>query len=691
MHKEKDIEAPGDNSNQPEQVTQESPSGPQDTDHVTSGSAEPAGLSGITDDSSDDALDNPAIPAEKPPLWGILPEVAAAGVESFDDLPLHETVRQALRTIGWAAPTPVQKLCLPYTLRGRHVAGFAQTGTGKTAVFLLTICHQILSKMAEAKATKSSSPDERTAEGVLKVRAVVLAPTRELAMQIEQDAEVMLANAGLTSLTVIGGMDYDKQVKRIKEGVDVIFATPGRLKDYVQKRYVDLSAVQVFVCDEADRMFDMGFIEDVEFFLAKLPETCQRLLFSATTNDEVKELAFEYLETPEYISVNPEEITPEKIVQYAYHCHATEKLRVMLGMLAEHQPDCAIVFTNTKLTAEWLHFKLENNGIEADLITGDLPQNKRIKLIQRIKDGKLKALIATDVASRGLHISRITHVYNFDLPEEPANYIHRIGRTARAGAKGNAYSLVCDDYGHNFSAINELLGPNGTIETHWPPEAYLTLEDKAGNPFAERYKAWQEQKERNAAGRSRRPEGAFEGGRDRGGYGGPSSGRNQNQSSQRGPRSGDRGEGGERNQQYSRDRSQSAANGGGRRGSFQGPKGTSEGGSFGRDQNAGGRRPHQGQRGGPQDGASQGAGSFRSRDSKGVPRRGGVDASQRDRRPKDGQGQGYAGRTKNDSRPGSSSRPYSSGPAKSIETQKPSFLQLFRRLIKAVFGWSSKK
>lgn len=441
-------------------------------------------LDEVASDSSD--REERKISPEKIPLYGIKPEDAAQGIDTFLDLPLHEKVRDAVRKIGWSAPTPVQKLCLPYTLRGRHVAGFAQTGTGKTAVFLLTICHQILSQR-DLKSSSEAGPP--SGDEPVKVRAVVLAPTRELALQIEQDAEVMLKEAGLVAISVIGGIDYDKQVKRLREGVDILFATPGRLKDYVQKKFVDLSNVQVFVCDEADRMFDMGFIEDVEFFLEKIPEESQKLLFSATTNDQVKELAFEYLETPEYISVNPEELTPEKIEQKAYHCHATQKLRVMLGMLKDHQPECSIIFTNTKLTAEWLHFKLEKNGIEADLITGDLPQKKRIRLIQRIKDGKLKALIATDVASRGLHISRITHVYNFDLPEDPANYVHRIGRTARAGAKGHAYSLVCDDYGHNLDGINTLLSGHFTLQSIWPPETYLEIVDVAGNPFADRYKS----------------------------------------------------------------------------------------------------------------------------------------------------------------------------------------------------------
>lgn len=428
---------------------------------------------------------------------GLIPQMSAedvaAGITSFDDLPLSERTKEAIKKVGWNSPTPVQKLCLPLTLRGRQVAGFAQTGTGKTGVFLITIANRLL---------------EKQPEGDKKTRAIVLAPTRELAMQIEQDAQPMFDFLGLSSIAVFGGIDYEKQAKRIREGIDVIFATPGRLKDYCQKKIVNLSEIELFVCDEADRMFDMGFIDDVEFFLEKIPEESQKLLFSATTNDEVKELAFEYLDNPEYISVTPEVITPEKITQRAVHCNATEKLRVLLGLMREHDPGCAIVFTNTKLTAEWLHYKLTGNGFDVDLITGDLPQKKRIKLIQRIKEGQLKALIATDVASRGLHISKVTHVYNFDLPDDPANYVHRIGRTARAGASGNAWSLVCDDYGHNMTAINEMLG-DVAVTSEWPKAEYLQIQDQAGNPYTEGVLT------RERPGASRR-EGGRDGGRDGG-------------------------------------------------------------------------------------------------------------------------------------------------------------------------------
>jgi len=390
---------------------------------------------------------------------------------AFESAPIVDAVRTAIREIGWEKPTPVQGLCLPHTLAGKDVAGFAQTGTGKTAVFLITAAHRLLAARGQPGFNETSPS------------CIIMTPTRELAIQIESDAQTLFKPLGISSLAVYGGIDYEKQAKHLREGVNVIVATPGRLKDYLNKKVLNLDNCQIFVCDEADRMFDMGFISDVEFFMDKIPENCQRLLFSATTNDEVKELAFEYLNKPEYISVNPESLTPENIDQQAIICEAKNKLQVMLGLLRDQAPKCSIIFTNTKVAAEWLHYKLTHNGVGTDIITGDLPQRQRINLIHRIKQGEVKALIATDVASRGLHIAGVTHVYNFDLPGEAQNYVHRIGRTARAGAHGSAISLVCEDYGHNLAEINKLLGERLTIKTEWFDQSYLDIQDKAGNPF----------------------------------------------------------------------------------------------------------------------------------------------------------------------------------------------------------------
>ena len=390
---------------------------------------------------------------------------------TFEELNLNSDIINQLAQIGWEKPTPVQRLCLPYTLEGRDVAGFAQTGTGKTGVFVLTLAQRILQ-------LKSQGDGDPTGP-----YALILTPTRELAMQVCGDAEKILDKLGIKSLAVFGGVDYEKQANKLKKGVDIVVATPGRVKDYHKKKIFNLDSCKLFVCDEADRMFDMGFIEDVEYFLEKMDDSTQKLLFSATTNEQVKELAFEYLENPEYISVTPETITPEKIEQNAIIVESVNKLKVMLGLLREHQPDCAIIFTNTKLVADWLHYKLLNNQIDVDVITGDLPQKKRISLINKIKSNKIKGLIATDVASRGLHIAGVTHVYNFDLPDDASNYVHRIGRTARAGAKGFAFSLVCEDYGHNLRDIQELLGENLKIESVWHDASYLDIEDKAPNPY----------------------------------------------------------------------------------------------------------------------------------------------------------------------------------------------------------------
>lgn len=392
---------------------------------------------------------------------------------TFADAPLNPRVREILKQINWNIPTPVQSRCLPFALTGREVAGFAQTGTGKTGVFLITLAHKWLSKDLDRLAT-----EERVCPF-----ALVLAPTRELAMQIESDGKMFFEKLSIRSLSVFGGSDWDEQANKLEKGVDVIVATPGRLKDFEQKGLIDLSKVQLFVCDEVDRMFEMGFVEDVEMILSKLSDRAQKLIFSATTNPKVEELSFQYLNRPEYISINKEEIAPEAIEQYAFLCETPDKFKLLLHLIRSNGLDQrSIVFTNTKLTAAWLEEKLKGNGIACHAITGDLPQPKRTKLIQQIKDGSIHLLIATDVASRGIHIPELSHVYNFDVPEDAANYIHRIGRTARAGAKGTSYVFVCDEYGANYLGIQRLLFKDAPVPV-WPPKDFLQIEDLSGNPF----------------------------------------------------------------------------------------------------------------------------------------------------------------------------------------------------------------
>jgi ATP-dependent RNA helicase RhlB len=428
---------------------------------------------------------------------------------NFSDVGLDQKIIDIAQNIGWTKPTPVQGMCLPLTTAGRDVAGFAQTGTGKTGVFVLTVAQKLL------HAEPSSAGHVCTPE------VVVLTPTRELAMQIDDDAKRILAPLGMNSMAVFGGVDFDKQAGQLKAKPRVIVATPGRLKDFFQRKMIDLNGVTTFICDEADRMFDMGFIDDVEFFLDKIPENAQKLLFSATTNDNVKELAFEYLNNPSYVSVTPETMTPERIEQHAIICDSSNKLRVMIGLLKEHNPECAIIFVNTKMVADWLQYKLEGNGIEVDIITGDLPQRKRISLIQRIKLGQVKALIATDVASRGLHISKVSHVYNFDVPEDPSNYVHRIGRTARAGLSGKSYTLVCEDYGEHMIAVNEMLGAQIAPKSEWFNPDYLNIKDQTGNPYVVGGPLYRDPKDRDDRKHGASAFGASKHGRTAGHSGGP--------------------------------------------------------------------------------------------------------------------------------------------------------------------------
>lgn len=401
-------------------------------------------------------------------------------ITSFDELPLPPELQSSITAMGWSQPTEVQALCLPHALRGHDIAGFAQTGTGKTGVFLITLAAKLL-KTKEASsptfAPSSSSP--------VPPAAVIIAPTRELALQIHEETQKLFKSLKLRSTLVFGGVDLDKQMAELKKSPDVIVATPGRLKDFIQRKAINLSAVQTFICDEVDRMFDIGFIDDVEYFLGRVSASSQKLMFSATSNDTLEELCYEYLNEPKFLSVAHQEITPDRITQKAILCSVPYKLRVFIGLLRAHNAQRAIIFTNTKITGSWLHYKLTHNGFETDLITGDLPQKKRISLIRKIKAGKIRYLIATDVASRGLHISGITHVYNFDLPTEPANYIHRIGRTARAGATGSSYSLVCDEYGSHLVGINKLM--KTPLSCEWYPEEYQKIKDQAPDPFVNNF------------------------------------------------------------------------------------------------------------------------------------------------------------------------------------------------------------
>ena len=401
-------------------------------------------------------------------LFFATPTPAKPKASGFANMNFPESFLENLSKNGWLSKTKIQEKCLPHTLKGKDLAGFAQTGTGKTGVFILTLAN-LLNNNKELLDSQTSC-------------ALILCPTRELAIQIEEDAKILLKSFNLKTISLFGGVNIDSQIESLKKGVHLIIATPGRLIDLYKKEEVDLKYLKLFVCDEVDRMFDMGFINDVEFILEKLPLSTQRLVFSATESGNTKELAFEYLNNPEYISIQHETPTPETIEQHALICETKNKLHILLSLLKNDCPECAIIFTNTKLTASWLEFKLKHNNLDVEMISGDLPQNKRIQLIKNIKDGKIKILIATDVASRGLHISNVSHVYNFDIPDDSANYVHRIGRTARAGKVGKSYSLICEDYGHNYEAIQKSLTKHAP-KPCWYSEELPLVEDLAPNPF----------------------------------------------------------------------------------------------------------------------------------------------------------------------------------------------------------------
>lgn len=363
----------------------------------------------------------------------------------FEELNIAPQVLEGIKTAGFTECTPVQALTLPVALQGKDIAAQAQTGTGKTAAFLIAVFSRMLAPPFQGR---GPSP-----------RALIIAPTRELAVQIDAEAKLIGGPAGFRILPVFGGIDYLKQREEISKGVDVLIGTPGRLIDYLKQKVYSLRKTQFLVIDEADRLFDMGFISDLRFLLRRMSpyDKRQSMLFSATLSNRVLELCYEHMNMPEKFSVTPENVTVEQVKQEIYHVGRYEKFGLLLGLLGREPNGRYLVFCNTKAVAERLELILKANGFATSSITGDLPQDKRLKVLSRFKGGALPILVATDVASRGLHIDGVTHVINFDLPQDPEDYVHRIGRTARAGAGGRAISLACEEYVHSLQDIEEYI------------------------------------------------------------------------------------------------------------------------------------------------------------------------------------------------------------------------------------------
>ncbi len=363
---------------------------------------------------------------------------------TFGSFDLHPDVLSGLAGAGFTHCTPIQARTLPLALAGNDVAGKAQTGTGKTAVFLLVIFQRLLSSGVVGKS----------------LRSLVLAPTRELALQIHRDAEILGKDTGLKFGLAYGGVDYDKQRNELQRGVDILIGTPGRIIDYYKQRVFTLREVDVVVLDEADRMFDLGFIKDIRFLLKGLPSPQKRqgLMFSATLGHRVTELAYEHMNDPELVEIETESVTPELVKQSVYYPANREKLPLLIKLLRGIKDAKVMIFSNTRNGADLVYRSLAANGFDTGVLSGRVHQRKRQSLLRQFHDGQLNIIAATDVAARGLHIPEVTHVINFDLPQDAEDYVHRIGRTARLGADGDAISFACERFVYSLPDIEEFIG-----------------------------------------------------------------------------------------------------------------------------------------------------------------------------------------------------------------------------------------
>jgi ATP-dependent RNA helicase RhlB len=366
----------------------------------------------------------------------------------FDSFDLDQRILQGLTDAGFTHCTPIQAQALPLALAGQDVAGQAQTGTGKTAAFLVAAMQHLLTHPGEPR------------EGPRQPRVVILAPTRELAVQIHKDAELLGRHTDFKLGLVYGGTGYQQQRDELAAGVDILVGTPGRLIDYFKQQVFDFKSVQVVVLDEADRMFDLGFIKDIRFVLRRLPSPAERLgmLFSATLSYRVTELAYEHMNDPQMVEIAPEQVTAERVRQTCWMVANDEKIPLLLGLVRRLEGGRIMVFVNTKREGERVWGYLEGNGVHAAMLSGDVPQRKRLKLLAQFKSGELPVMVATDVAARGLHIPGVSHVVNYDLPDDAEDYVHRIGRTARAGEAGDAISFVCETYAFCLPDIEAYIG-----------------------------------------------------------------------------------------------------------------------------------------------------------------------------------------------------------------------------------------
>lgn len=398
------------------------------------------------------------------PAWNINDFVVAEqeGKTRFHDFQLHDELMHGIHELGFSYCTPVQAQTLPFTLKGQDIIGKAQTGTGKTAAFLISIIDQLLCHPLEG-ARYHAEP-----------RALIIAPTRELVHQIAKDAEGLCRFTGLHIVNLVGGEPHEKQQKQLAaDYVDILVATPGRLIDFVHRKEVYLDRVETLVLDEADRMLDMGFIPQVKQIVRVTPhkEHRQTLFFSATFTQDIINLAQQWTLEPAKVEIEPETVATEAVDQQFYMVADSDKLKLLIKLLGDDSLGQTIIFANRRDQTQRLYDRLKKAGVKVGILTGDVAQNKRTKTLDDFKQGKIKFLIGTDVVGRGIHIDGITHVINFNLPDEPENYVHRIGRTGRAGASGVAISLIGEEDAYVVAELERLLGNKLTMQL--PPEHLL--------------------------------------------------------------------------------------------------------------------------------------------------------------------------------------------------------------------------
>ncbi len=413
----------------------------------------------------------------------------------FQNLPIPADVLHAVAELNFRFCTPVQAAVLPRSLKGEDVAGQAQTGTGKTAAFLITILTHLLNAPPPAR-RRHASP-----------RALVLAPTRELVLQIENDARALSRYLSCTIVAVFGGMEFDRQKKLLEDKqVDLVIATPGRLLDFQRRKIVNLGMVEILVLDEADRMLDMGFIPDVRRIVEGTPPKARRqtMLFSATLTPDVRRLAASWTKDATIVEIRPDQIAVDSIDQQIFITTTDEKFTLLYNMIVKQNLERVLVFANRRDVSQRLADRLRSHGLPAGLLSGDVDQVKRIKTLEAFREGKYRILVATDVAARGLHIEAISHVVNYNLPINPEDYVHRIGRTGRAGASGISVSFACEEDAMQIPAIEEFIGRKLTAV--YPDDSWLaSLPEARALPHRATQKGGEEHRHAHRPHRRGRP------------------------------------------------------------------------------------------------------------------------------------------------------------------------------------------